>query len=92
VLSGTYTPRYASILHDLTRLALVTGARLDEVCSLKTNDAHKRETVGGSTSVKARLKQRCVRFGSTDSAAHVLERRSKSSDHFVFEGLVPGVA
>jgi hypothetical protein len=25
-----------------------------------------------------------------DSAAHVLERRRKSSDGFVFEGLVPG--
>ncbi len=34
VLSGNYTPRYTETLRDLTRLALVTGARLDELCAL----------------------------------------------------------
>src|SRR5262249_25552144 len=29
--------------HDLVRLALVTGARLDELCSLKTSDGQKRQ-------------------------------------------------
>ena len=79
VLSGTYTPRYVSILHDLTRLALVTGARLDELCSLKTTDAHKRED-GSWISIREGKTEAAVREAPIhDSAAHVLERRSKSS-------------
>jgi hypothetical protein len=40
LLTGTHTPQYTGTFHDLVRLALVTGARLDELCSLKTSDAH----------------------------------------------------
>ena len=43
VLGGAYTARYTTTLHDLARLALVTGARLDELCALRTSDVHKRE-------------------------------------------------
>src|SRR5262249_41615692 len=42
LLAGEATPQYTMTLHDLVRLALVTGARLDELCSLKTLDAEKR--------------------------------------------------
>lgn len=90
VLSGTYTPRYVSILHDLTRLALITGARLDELCSLKSSDIHKRED-GWWISIREGKTEAAVReVPIHDSAAHVLERRAKTSDGFVFEGLVPG--
>lgn len=84
------TPQYTATLHDLIRLAMVTGARLDELCSLKTADAEKR--VDGWWIV--------IREGKTDaavrevpihdSAAHVLERRRKTSDGFLFSGLAPG--
>jgi Domain of unknown function (DUF6538)/Phage integrase, N-terminal SAM-like domain len=43
VLSAGFTARYTTIIHDLVRLALVTGARLNELCALKATDAHKQE-------------------------------------------------
>jgi integrase len=42
LLAGEMTHQYTATLHDLVRLALVTGARLDELCSLKTSDTEKR--------------------------------------------------
>ena len=89
VLSGTFTRRYNTILHDLLRLALVTGARLDELCALKTSDVHKRED-GWWIDIQQGKTQAAVRKVPVhDSATHVLERR-KSSRGFLFEGLVPG--
>jgi integrase len=91
VLSGNYSPRYTQILHDLTRLALVTGARLDELCALETHDAHKRSD-GWWLVIREGKTQAAVREVPVhNSVAHVLERRCKSSaDGFLFEGLVPG--
>ena len=91
VLSGTYTPRYTATLHDLTRLALVTGARLEELCALKTGDAHQRED-GWWINIREGKTEAAVReVPVRDSACHVLERRCRqSTDGFVFDGLVPG--
>jgi integrase len=89
VLSGTSTPRYHTIFHDLMRLALVTGARLDELCALKTSDVHKRED-GWWIDVQQGKTEAAVRTVPVhDSAAHVLERR-KDARGFLFEGLTPG--
>jgi integrase len=90
VLSGNYTARYATILHDLARLALVTGARLEELCSLKTSDVRRRED-GLWISIREGKTDAAVRdIPIHDSAAHVLVRRCKGSHDFVFEGLIPG--
>ena len=90
VLSGQYTPRYTTILHDLARLALVTGARLDELCALKTSDAHKRED-GWWITIREGKTEAAVRdVPIHDSAAHVLARRCKAPHNFLFEGLAPG--
>jgi integrase len=43
LLSGQYTAQYTTTLHDLVRLALVTGARIDELCALEAQEAHHRE-------------------------------------------------
>jgi integrase len=89
-LSGHYTTRYTATLHDLVRLALVTGARLDELCALETRDAHKRED-GWWITIREGKTDAAVRdVPIHDSAAHVIERRRKSGDGFLFEGLVPG--
>jgi hypothetical protein len=40
LLSGSYTPRYTAILHDLAKLALMTGARLAELCAGRSR--HRR--------------------------------------------------
>jgi integrase len=43
LLTGEMTPQYTATLHDLIRLALVTGARLGELCALRTTDVNKRD-------------------------------------------------
>lgn len=89
VLSGDFTPRYTTILHDLVRLALVTGARLDELCALKVTDAHKRDDGWWIDIQQGKTAAAVRKVPVHDSAAHVLERR-KGSHGFLFEGLVPG--
>jgi integrase len=90
VLSGQYSQRYRPILHDLVRLALVTGARLDELCALKISDAHKRED-GWWITIREGKTEAAVRDVPVhDSAAHVLVRRCKTARSFLFEGLLPG--
>jgi integrase len=90
LLSGQYTAQYTATLHDLIRLALVTGARIDELCALETRDAHHREG-GWWITIREGKTQAAVReVPIHESAAHVIERRRKSADGFLFEGLVSG--
>ena len=90
LLAGEMTPQYTATLHDLVRLALVTGARLDELCRLKTTDAEKRKD-GWWIVIREGKTQAAVReVPIHDSAAHVLERRRKTPDGFLFPGLAPG--
>ena len=91
VLSGSYSPHYTHILHDLTKLALMTGARLEELCALQTRDAHKRND-GWWITIRAGKTEAALRdVPIHDSVAHVLVRRCKSSvDGFLFDGLLPG--
>jgi integrase len=88
VLLGDFTPRYTAILHDL--VALVTGARLDELCTLKVTDVHKGEDGWWMDIQQGKTEAAVRKVPVHDSAAHVLERRSKGSGGFLFEGLVPG--
>jgi integrase len=90
VLTASYTPRYTEILHDVVRLALVTGARLDELCALRPEDVQKREDGWWLT----------IREGKTEAAVrdvpvhervvHVLNRRKREGQRYLFERLVPG--
>ena len=90
LLTGHTTPKYKATLHDLVRLALVTGARLDELCSLKKTDVEKRKDGWWI----------CIRQGKTEAAirevpvhesvAHVLKRRLSTADDYLFPGLLPG--
>src|SRR5262245_17193731 len=90
LLAGETTPQYTMTLHDLVRLALVTGARLDELCSLKTADADKRTDSRGIIIREGQTQAALREVPIHESAAHVLERRWKTSDGFLFSGLVPG--
>jgi integrase len=78
-------------LHDLVRVALVTGARLDELCSLKITDAHKRSD-GWWIEIREGKTQAAVReVPIHPSVAQMVGCRCKSSkDGHLFEGLVPG--
>jgi len=89
VLSGTFTPRYTAILHDLVKLALVTGARLDELCALKASDVYKQEDGWWIEIQQGKTEAAVRKVPVHDSAVHVLERR-KGSRGYLFEGLVPG--
>src|SRR5262249_7813512 len=42
ILTASYASQYTTILHELVRLALVTGARLDELCALETRHVLER--------------------------------------------------
>jgi integrase len=90
VLSGHHTPRYTDTLHDLTRLALVTGARLDELCALKVSDVHEREDGWWITIREGKTEAAVREVPVHDSAAHVLARRCNKTHKFIFEGLVAG--
>ena len=89
VLSGDFTPRYTAILHDLVKLALVTGARLDELCALKATDVHKQQDGWWIDIQQGKTEAAVRKVPVHGSAVHVLERR-KGSRGFLFEGLVPG--
>jgi integrase len=90
VLSGVHTARYTEIIRDLVRLALVTGARIDELCALKVGDVHERDD-GWWIAIREGKSEAAVREVPVhDSAAHVLTRRMKSAKSFLFDGLVPG--
>ena len=86
VLSGDFTPRYTTILHDLVRLALVTGARLDELCALKVTDVHKREDGWWIDIQQGKTEAAVRKVPVHDSAAHVLERRKGSAQVFSLMG------
>src|SRR5436190_9116072 len=90
LLSGAYTPRYSTTLLDLVRLALVTGARLDELCELETRDVHQREDGWWITIREGKTAAAVREVPIHQSAAHVLQARRKSEDGFVFSGLIPG--
>lgn len=89
VLTGSFTARYSTTLPDLIRLALVTGARLDELCALKAADAHKREDGWWIEIQQGKTAAAVRKVPIHDSAAHVLARR-KGSSGFLFDGLIPG--
>jgi integrase len=90
VLRGATTPRYTTIIHDLVRLALVTGARLDELCSLKVGDVNKREDGWWITIREGKSEAALRDIPLHNSVVHVLGRRLKKAKSYIFEGLVPG--
>jgi integrase len=97
LLTGTPDPRsrYRQMLHDLIRLALVTGARLEELCGLRCEDVEQRED--GWWLLIREYEGRLLKSPAAtrevplhDSAAHVVERRKCNGERFLFPGLTPG--
>ena len=75
LLSSSYTPRYTKIFHDLVRLALVTGARINELCELTVDDVHHREDGLWIIVREGKTKAAIRDIPVHESAAHVLKRR-----------------
>jgi integrase len=83
------------MLHDLIRLALTTGARLDELCGLRIEDLeqrkdrwwlHIREYEGRQLKSPAAIREVPLHA----SAAHIVTRRKLNGELFLFPGLTPG--
>jgi integrase len=90
LLSSSYTPRYTKVFHDLVRLALVTGARMEELCALTVGDVHQREDGWWITIREGKTKAALRDIPVHESAAHVLKRRLKEAKSFIFDELIPG--
>jgi integrase len=91
LLRGAYsTPKYAQVLHDLLRLALLTGARIEELCALKRADVEEREDglwliiTGGKTEAAKR------EIPLHELAKPIVERRMEGKDEYLFKGLPVG--
>ncbi|MBN8991867.1 MAG: tyrosine-type recombinase/integrase [Rhizobiales bacterium] len=91
LLNGRYsTPRYAQVLHDMLRLALLQGGRLDELCAMKRTEVHRRadgywlEIASGKTDAAIR------EIPAHPLAVPIIERRLRDKDTYLFKGLLPG--
>lgn len=91
LLNGSYsTPRFRQVLHDLLRLGLLTGARLEELCALKCADVTKRED-GYWLSITDGKTEAAVReIPVHELAVPIIERRLKDKDEYLFKGLEAG--
>jgi integrase len=91
LLKGRYsTPKFAQVLSDLLRLALLHGARLEELCALERSDVHKRAdgywlviTSGKTRAAKREIPVHPLAVG-------IIERRRDEKDEYLFAGLDPG--
>jgi integrase len=90
LLNGEATPRFTQTLHDFIRLALVTGARLDELCSLKRKDAEKLKDGWWITIQDGKTDAAERKVPIHDSVAHVINRRKALKDEHLFPGLITG--
>jgi integrase len=90
LLSGFYTERYGAVLHDLIRLALGTGARLDELCSLRIRDADKREDGWWLTVHQGKTEAAQRSIPVHPAIASTIERLVTSRGMHLIEGLEAG--
>jgi integrase len=90
VLNSSYTPRYTEIFHDLVRLSLVTGARMEELCALMVSDVHQRDDGWWITIREGKTEAALRDIPVHESAAHVLKRRLKEAKSYLFDRLLPG--
>lgn len=92
LLKGRHrTPRYSTILADLTRLALLHGARLDELCSLKKADIEKLDDGYWFFIREGKTEAASRKVPLHPLAVPIIERRLQGPAlEYLFEGLVPG--
>lgn len=91
LLNTTYpTQRYRQTLHDLLRLDLLSGVRIEALCSLKCTSIEKRPD-GYYASIENDKTEAGTRIIPLHSAANgIVERRLSAGGVYLFEGLTPG--
>jgi integrase len=90
LLNASYpTSRYNVMFHDLVRLALLTGIRVDALCSLKRSDVEKRKDGYwlGIEFDKTPSGTRTVPLHTAGDA--IMARRMKHKGEFLFPDLAP---
>jgi integrase len=90
LLSGSYTDRYDAILYDLIRLAIVTGARLEELCGLKVDDVELRDDGWWITVQQGKTEAARRSIPVHASVAGILERRKADGGPYLFKHLDTG--
>lgn len=91
VLQGSYsTKKFDQVIKDLARLALLHGARLEELCALKRSDVHKRADGYWFEIGEAKTEAGVRELPVHPKAVGIIERRLKGHDEFLFAGLEPG--
>ncbi|MGO3931217.1 tyrosine-type recombinase/integrase [Rhodopseudomonas pseudopalustris] len=91
LLKGRYkTPRYANVLSDLTRLALLHGTRLDELCALKKADVEKLKDGYWFSITEGKTEAAIRQIPVHTLAVPIIQRRLAGADEYLFAGLVPG--
>jgi integrase len=91
VLNGSYSTRkFAQPLKDLTRLALLHGARLDELCAARTADVTKREDGYWIKIGDGKTESAIREIPVHSKAVPIVERLLEDEDEFLFKGLAPG--
>lgn len=82
--------KFDQLLADLLRLALLTGARLDELCAVKRSEVHKREDGYWITVSDGKTDAAVRDIPLHEAATPIIERRLKDKDEYLFAGLIPG--
>lgn len=91
LLKGSYsTAHFASLLRDLLRLALLHGARLEELCALLATDVHKREDGYWIVITSGKTQAARREIPAHPAALSIIERRLADDDEYLFKGLKPG--
>ena len=91
LLSTTYSgDGYRQAIADLTRLALVTGARLEELGDLRRADVEKQRDGFWLTIRKGKTEAAERKIPLHKSAEHIIRRRLCGKAEYVFSDLTPG--
>jgi integrase len=91
LLSGSYdTPTYRQVLADLTRLALVTGCRLEELCALKKPDVLKRKDGYWFVIAEGKTEAAAREVPVHHCVDHIVDTRRREKGEYLFGEITPG--
>ncbi len=80
--------RYGPILHDIMRIGLLTGCRINEMCQLRIDDVLQEQKAIQIKSGKTVNAKRVIPIHNLVWPIH-LKRIKSSDDGWVFSGLTP---
>jgi integrase len=91
LLKGRYrTDLYRQTIHDAVRLALLHGARLDELCAMKRSEVVKRADGYWLTIPNGKTEAAARDIPVHPAALSIVKRLKEGTDEFLFPGLTPG--